>query len=149
MEELVYSQQRLDIQIIRSQDDLEKHLLIDLNELGVPLSDLAGPPPGFLGHVSRRVRGDGKRVGFVVVAVFEDLCWVKGGLGRVGEGEMRGKDVRRAERAGRREEGWTDLFEDVAGNVGERDGGVDITDIYMPCSRGLPRSQNRERMGSG
>jgi hypothetical protein len=73
LEELVYSQQGLDIQIIRSQDDLEQHLLIDLDELGVPLSDLAGPPPSFLGHVSRRVRGDGKGVGFVVIAVFEDL----------------------------------------------------------------------------
>jgi hypothetical protein len=43
--------------------------------------------------------------------------------------------------------GWTDLFEDVAGDVGKRDGGVDITDIYMPCSRGLPRSPNREGGG--
>lgn len=75
------SQQRLDIQIIRSQDDLEQHLLIDLDELGVPLSDFAGPPPSFLGHVSRRVRGHGKGVGFVVVAVFEDLREVEGGLG--------------------------------------------------------------------
>lgn len=60
----------------------------------------------------------------------------------MGEGEMRGEEVRQGEKAGRREERWTDLFEDVASDVRKRNGSVDITDIYMPCPRGLPRSPN-------
>lgn len=75
------SQQRLDIQIIRSQNNLKQHLLIDLNKLGIPFPDLRSPPPRFLGHVRRGVTSDGKRVGFVVVAVFQDLPGGRGAKG--------------------------------------------------------------------
>lgn len=35
-------QQGLDVQVVGSQDDLEEHLLVDRDELGVPLADVGG-----------------------------------------------------------------------------------------------------------
>lgn len=37
-----YIQERLDVEVVGSQDDFEQHLLIDGNELLVPLRDVRG-----------------------------------------------------------------------------------------------------------
>lgn len=38
-----HAQQRLDVEIIGGEDDLEQHFLINANELLVPLADISRP----------------------------------------------------------------------------------------------------------
>ena len=44
----VYAQQRLDIEVVGSQDNLEQHFLIDANELLVPFADVGCPLAGLV-----------------------------------------------------------------------------------------------------
>ena len=76
----------LDIQVVRSKNDLEEHLLVDLHELLVPLFDVGR----LLARVGVILVG-GSRVGLVVVAPVNDLLehgridvgnrnWIRHGL---------------------------------------------------------------------
>lgn len=65
-------QQRLDVQVVGREDDLEQHFLVDLDELAVPFGDVDVSSSGFLGGVVGIGRG-GQGVVLVVFAPFEDL----------------------------------------------------------------------------
>ena len=65
------SQQRLDIKVIGSENDLKEHLLIDGDELLVPLRDFSSPLPVIVVGRIGIVRG--KRIAAVMVAVFKHL----------------------------------------------------------------------------
>ncbi len=66
-------QQRLDVEVVGREDDLKQHLLINRDELLVPLRDVSGAFAGLvLGLLRVRSR---KGFATVVLAVFEDLSW--------------------------------------------------------------------------
>lgn len=65
-------EQRLDVQIVGSEDDFEEHLLVNLDELAVPFGDVDVPSSGLLGGIVGIGRG-GQGVVLVVLAPFEDL----------------------------------------------------------------------------
>lgn len=65
-------EERLDVEVVCCQDDFEEHLLVNLNELGVPVRDI--------GCTSARFFCVVRRCGWVVAvmrAVLEDLCDTK------------------------------------------------------------------------
>ena len=64
------SQEGLDIQVVRSEDDLEEHLLVDGDEFLVPFADISRPLAGVI--IVRGI-GSGQRLSTMVLAVFEDL----------------------------------------------------------------------------
>lgn len=65
------SQQRLDIKVIGSENDLKEHLLIDGDELLVPFANVSC---SFSRIILVRIRiGCGQRLALVVLAIFEDL----------------------------------------------------------------------------
>ena len=64
------TQQWLDIQIVRREDNLEQHLLVHRDELLVPFADISCP---FAGLFSARVVCRRERVGAVMFAVLEYL----------------------------------------------------------------------------
>ena len=65
------SQEGLDIQIVRSEDDLEEHLLVDGDEFLVPLADVRRPLARLV-LVLLRVCG-GQGLAPVVLTVFKNL----------------------------------------------------------------------------
>lgn len=65
-------EQRLNVQVVGSEDDLEQHFLVDLDELAVPFRDVDVSSSGLLGSVvciGRRWQG----VVLVVFAPFKNL----------------------------------------------------------------------------
>lgn len=64
------SQEGLDVEVVGSKDDLKEHLLVDRDELGIPVSNL-GDSSSVL--VCVLIGGHGEGVGSVVLAVLEDL----------------------------------------------------------------------------
>ena len=73
-------EQRLDVHVVRREDDFEEHLLVDLHELLVPVFDVGR----LLARVGVVVLGR-RGVVFVVLAPFEDLA-------EDGFGDLRLKD---------------------------------------------------------
>ena len=65
------SQEGLDIQVVRSEDDLKEHLLVDGDEFLVPLADVRRPLARLV-LVLLRVCG-GQGLAPVVLAVFKNL----------------------------------------------------------------------------
>ena len=65
-----YSQEGFDVEVVRGEDDLEEHLLINGDELLVPLANVGGPLASIVGVC--RVRR-GQRLAPVVFAVLKDL----------------------------------------------------------------------------
>lgn len=64
-------QERLDVKVVRGEDDFEEHLLVDRNELLVPLADVRCPLAVLILTLLRlRCR---ERLAAVVFAVLEDL----------------------------------------------------------------------------
>ena len=63
------AQQRLDVQVVRREDDLEEHLLVDGDEFLVPLADVRCPLAVL---VLRLVRGR-ELLAPMVLAVLKDL----------------------------------------------------------------------------
>jgi hypothetical protein len=63
------AQQRLDVEVVGGEDDLEQHLLVDGDELLVPLADVRRP----LAVVVLRLVRRGERLAAVVLAVLEHL----------------------------------------------------------------------------
>lgn len=64
--------ERLDVEVVGSEDDLEEHFLVDLDELCVPVRDVGGTPARLFGIV-----GGSGRVAAVVRAVLENLGGAK------------------------------------------------------------------------
>lgn len=58
----------LDIEVVGRQDDLEEHLLVNLNELSIPVRDVGGASARLFSVI-----GGGGRVATVVGAVLENL----------------------------------------------------------------------------
>ena len=71
VEKIEYTQEWLDIKVVSGKDDLEKHLLVDCDELLVPLGDVgrAFTRVVVVGGVRWR-----QRVATVVLAVLENLA---------------------------------------------------------------------------
>jgi hypothetical protein len=68
---LDYAQKRFDIEVVRSEDDLEQHLLVDGDEFLIPLADVSG---AFAGLVLALISiGRGQRLATVVLAVLKNL----------------------------------------------------------------------------
>ena len=65
------SQQRLDIKVIGSENDLKEHLLVDSDKLLIPFTDVRRPLAGLV-WVRLRVCGR-QRLAPVVLAVLENL----------------------------------------------------------------------------
>lgn len=65
-------EQRLNVQVVGSEDDLEQHFLVDLDELAVPFGDVNVSSSRLLGGVVGISRG-GQGVVLVVFAPFENL----------------------------------------------------------------------------
>ena len=65
------AQQRLDVQIIGRQDNLEQHFLINGDELLVPLADVSCPLAGLVLALIGIRRREG--LAAMVLAVLEDL----------------------------------------------------------------------------
>ena len=65
------AQQRLDVQVVRREDDLEEHLLVDVDELLVPLADVSCPLAGLVLALIGIRRREG--LAAMVLAVLEDL----------------------------------------------------------------------------
>lgn len=68
-----YVQESLDVKVICCENDLEKHLLVHLDELLIPVSDLESP----LSVIVRRLRG-WFRIFSVVLAPFKNLFIITG-----------------------------------------------------------------------
>jgi hypothetical protein len=67
----LHLQERLDIEVVGGEDDLKEHLLVDGDELLVPLADV-GSPLASLILVLISI-GGGERLATVVFAVLENL----------------------------------------------------------------------------
>ena len=68
-------QERLDVKVVRGEDDFEEHLLVDRNELLVPLADVRCPLAVLILTLLRlRCR---ERLAAVVFAVLEDLGYAR------------------------------------------------------------------------
>lgn len=65
------SQEGLDVEVVGSENDLEQHLLVDLNEFLVPLGDVGGTLAGII--VGRIGISRGERIIAVMIAILEDL----------------------------------------------------------------------------
>lgn len=63
------SQKRFDVKVVGGGDDVEKHVLIDVDKVPVPLADVCGPLAGLVLAV---LRGR-QRVATVVLTVLQDL----------------------------------------------------------------------------
>lgn len=66
-----HSQERLDVEVVGSENDLEQHLLVDGDELLIPFTDV-GRALACLVLTLVRVR-TGKRLSAMMFAVFQDL----------------------------------------------------------------------------
>lgn len=66
-----HSQQRLDIKVVSSEDNLEEHLLIDSDELLVPLADISRPLAGLVLVLVRIGRRQG--LSAMMLAVLKNL----------------------------------------------------------------------------
>ena len=65
-----YAQKGLDVKIVGSKDDLKQHLLINTDELLIPLADFSCPFPGIV----RCLRvGSRKWLALMMFTVFKDL----------------------------------------------------------------------------
>lgn len=82
-------EKRLDVHVVRGEDDLEEHLLVDLHELLIPVLDVRG----LLARVGVVILCR-RWVVFVMLAPLEDFA-------EDGFGHLRGERVRRWECLGR------------------------------------------------
>lgn len=106
-------QQRFDIEVVSGEDDLEEHLLINGDELLVPLANISCP---FSRVILVRIRvGSGQRLALVVLAIFEDLLddQIKLKMGRIEQNR------------------FIHLLQNTRRDVGKRDGLVAFADICM------------------
>ena len=61
-------QQRFNVEIVGSQDDLKEHFLVDIDEFGVPIANLGGTLSGLFRFIGR-----GRRIAAVMGAIFQYL----------------------------------------------------------------------------
>ena len=102
-------QKRLDVEVVGGEDNLEKHLLINSDELLVPFADICGALAGVvlvLVGIGRR-----KRLAAMVFAVFENLVMYVSN--RAQSDKKRG----------------TDLLEHAGRDVGQRNRLIRLADI--------------------
>lgn len=123
-------EKRLDVEVVGRQDDLEEHLLVDLDELGVPVRDVGCASARLLGVIC----GCG-RVAAVVRAVLEDLC--RGG--RTAKG-VASASARRSTSNDRLDAAETYLLQDVGRHVGKGNWLFGVSDV---CGREVRAHQSR------
>ena len=80
-------QQRLDVEVVRREDDLKQHLLVDLHELLIPLLDVGGLAAGRRGH-GVGVVGVGVLEGVVAVVLAPFQHLLQDDLVHVGDGDV-------------------------------------------------------------
>lgn len=68
-------QQRFNVEIVGSQDDLKEHFLVDIDEFGVPIANLGGTLSGLFRFIGR-----GRRIAAVMGAIFQYLEDVRDSL---------------------------------------------------------------------
>jgi hypothetical protein len=123
-------EERLDVEVVGCQDDLEEHLLVDLDELGVPVRDVGCASARLLGVIC----GCG-RVAAVVRAVLEDL--LRSSRTAKDEASASARSALSNDRLGATE---TYLLQDVGRHVGKGNWLFGVSDV---CECGVREQQRR------